>query len=108
VDKFQGNQADYILLSLVRTKSVGHLRDVRRLVVALSRARLGLYIFGRWRLFKACPELAPAMEKLALRPTDKLNICTDETFTAPATKRKTLTIDGVKHMADYVHEMRRN
>ncbi|KAE8671002.1 xanthoxin dehydrogenase-like [Hibiscus syriacus] len=42
VDKFQGQQNDFILLSLVRTRFVGHLRDVRRLVVAMSRARLGL------------------------------------------------------------------
>ncbi len=47
VDKYQGAQNDYILLSLVRTRTVGHLRDVRRLVVAMSRARLGLYVFGR-------------------------------------------------------------
>lgn len=47
MDKYQGAQNDYILLSLVRTRTVGHLRDVRRLVVAMSRARLGLYIFGR-------------------------------------------------------------
>ena len=39
VDRYQGQQNDYILLSLVRTKSVGHIRDVRRLVVAMSRAR---------------------------------------------------------------------
>ena len=51
VDKYQGSQNDYILLSLVRTKHVGHLRDVRRLIVAMSRARLGLYIFGRY----VCP-----------------------------------------------------
>ncbi len=47
VDKFQGQQADYVLLSLVRTKAIGHIRDMRRLVVAVSRARLGLYVFGR-------------------------------------------------------------
>lgn len=47
MDKYQGAQNDYILMSLVRSRSVGHLRDVRRLVVAMSRARLGLYIFGR-------------------------------------------------------------
>lgn len=47
VDKFQGSQNDYILLSLVKTKTVGHIRDVRRLIVALSRARLGLYVFAR-------------------------------------------------------------
>ena len=39
VDKFQGQQNDIIILSLVRTKTVGHLRDVRRLIVAASRAR---------------------------------------------------------------------
>ena len=30
------------------------MRDVRRLVVALSRARLGLYVFGRLDNFKVC------------------------------------------------------
>ena len=57
VDKYQGQQNDYVLLSLVRTESVGHLRDIRRLVVALSRARFGLYIFCRYSLFSSCPEL---------------------------------------------------
>ena len=47
----QGSQNNYILLSLVRTKNVGHLRDVRRLIVAMSRARLGLYVFGRVNIF---------------------------------------------------------
>ena len=60
MDKYQGQQNDYILLSLVRTKAVGHLRDVRRLVVAMSRARLGLYVFARVALFQNCFELTPA------------------------------------------------
>lgn len=64
VDKFQGQQNDYIILSLVRTKAVGHLRDIRRLVVAMSRARLGLYIFGRIALFKNCFELTPAFHQV--------------------------------------------
>ena len=51
VDKYQGQQNDYILLSLTRTKTVGHLRDVRRLVVALSRCKLGLYVFGRYFIY---------------------------------------------------------
>ena len=50
-----------MLLSLVRTAAVGHFRDVRRAVVALSRARLGLYVFGRAALFAQCAELAPAL-----------------------------------------------
>jgi intron-binding protein aquarius len=64
VDKYQGQQNDYILLSLVRTKAVGHLRDVRRLVVAMSRARLGLYVFARVSLFRNCFELAPAFKQV--------------------------------------------
>jgi intron-binding protein aquarius len=69
VDKYQGQQNDYILLSLVKTKNVGHLRDVRRLIVAMSRARLGLYIFGRVELFKSCFELAPVFNMLTRRET---------------------------------------
>lgn len=68
VDKFQGQQNDFILLSLVRTKRVGHVRDVRRLVVALSRARLGLYTFGRMDLFGNCQEIANSMNGFRSRP----------------------------------------
>eukprot|EP00923_Selenidium_pygospionis_P042265 GHVN01073199.1.p1 GENE.GHVN01073199.1~~GHVN01073199.1.p1 ORF type:complete len:1799 (-),score=441.84 GHVN01073199.1:775-5532(-) len=64
VDRFQGQQSDFVLLSLVRTKAVGHLRDVRRLVVAVSRARLGLYVFGRQSVFSRCGELRRVMGSL--------------------------------------------
>lgn len=69
VDKYQGQQNDFILLSLVRTESVGHLRDIRRLVVAASRARLGLYIFGRQHLFENCQELSHTFRLLQNKPT---------------------------------------
>ncbi|KAH7979359.1 hypothetical protein HPB49_009197 [Dermacentor silvarum] len=69
VDKYQGQQNDYVLLSLVRTRAVGHLRDVRRLVVAMSRARLGLYVFARISLFQDCFELGPTFNLLLQRPT---------------------------------------
>lgn len=58
-----------ILLSLVRTRTAGHLRDVRRLVVAMSRARLGLYVFGRVSLFSNCFELTRTFNQLLKRPT---------------------------------------
>ncbi len=45
------------------------MRDARRLVVALSRARLGLYVFGRASLFAPCFELAPAFKQLLAKPT---------------------------------------
>ncbi len=62
VDKYQGQQNDYVILSLVRSRIVGHLRDVRRLVVAMSRARLGLYVLGRQALFGNCFELQPTFK----------------------------------------------
>ncbi|XP_057789998.1 uncharacterized protein LOC131006864 [Salvia miltiorrhiza] len=68
VDKFQGQQNDFVLLSLVRTRFVGHLRDVRRLIVAMSRARLGLYVFCRRSLFEQCYELQPTFQLLLQRP----------------------------------------
>ena len=64
VDKYQGQQNDVVLLSLVRTKHVGHLRDVRRLVVSLSRARLGVYVFGSQKIFENVDELKPALKTL--------------------------------------------
>ena len=81
VDKFQGQQNDYILLSLVRTNSIGHLRDTRRLIVALSRARLGLYVFGRKKLFHDCYELLPAMNRLLQFPSE-LSLLAGESFPA--------------------------
>jgi hypothetical protein len=44
---------------------------VRRLVVALSRARLGLYVFCRRSLFEMCLELAPAFNKLLLETSEQ-------------------------------------
>ncbi|CZT50736.1 uncharacterized protein RSE6_11778 [Rhynchosporium secalis] len=49
VDSYQGEENDIILLSTVRsnqTLGVGFLDNRNRLVVALSRARRGLYLFG--------------------------------------------------------------
>jgi helicase required for RNAi-mediated heterochromatin assembly 1 len=49
VDSYQGEENDVILLSLVRSNEhtgIGFLDNKNRLVVALSRARRGLYIFG--------------------------------------------------------------
>lgn len=67
VDRYQGQQNDYIILSLVRTKTVGHIRDVRRLVVAMSRARLGLYVLARVSLFRNCFELRPTFSQVSVQ-----------------------------------------
>ena len=69
VDQFQGQQNDFILLSLVRTRHAGHIRDVRRLVVAMSRARLGLYVFARAALYGNCFELTRTVGPMLRRST---------------------------------------
>lgn len=49
VDNYQGEESDIILLSLVRSNengNVGFLKTENRICVALSRAKLGLYIMG--------------------------------------------------------------
>ena len=66
---------------MVRTKTVGHIRDLRRLVVAMSRARLGLYVFCRRSLFENCYELSQTFSLLTKRP-DTLRIVENEAFPA--------------------------
>ncbi|KAF4976079.1 hypothetical protein FZEAL_7212 [Fusarium zealandicum] len=46
VDGFQGEENEIILLSLVRSARAGFVDNENRAVVALSRARCGMYIFG--------------------------------------------------------------
>ncbi|XP_064421049.1 RNA helicase aquarius [Latimeria chalumnae] len=109
VDRFQGQQNDYIILSLVRTKAVGHLRDVRRLVVAMSRARLGLYIFARVSLFQNCFELTPAFNQLTGRPL-RLHIVPAEYFPTDRLKDTIPTypvqvIKNMPEMANFVYNM---
>ncbi|KAJ3928828.1 MAG: P-loop containing nucleoside triphosphate hydrolase protein [Lentinula lateritia] len=44
VDSFQGNEADYVLISVVRSAHVGFLRSPQRMNVMLTRCRLGMVI----------------------------------------------------------------
>ncbi|XP_033981405.1 RNA helicase aquarius isoform X1 [Trematomus bernacchii] len=108
VDRFQGQQNDYIILSLVRTKAVGHLRDVRRLVVAMSRARLGLYIFARVSLFQNCFELTPVFNQLTARPM-QLHIRPHEYYSQEqprdASGQKDQIIKNMPEMTNMVYNM---
>lgn len=110
VDKYQGQQNDFVLLSLVRTRHVGHLRDVRRLVVALSRARLGLYVFGRLNLFQQCQELKPVFDQLREKPSHLALVegehsemeMTRSVYEVPL---KSLHVQDISHMASIVKNM---
>ncbi|GAO17243.1 hypothetical protein UVI_02057230 [Ustilaginoidea virens] len=57
VDGFQGEENDIIILSLVRGPNgkPGFLTSENRAIVALSRARLGLYIFGNQEVLLESP-----------------------------------------------------
>ena len=110
VDQYQGQQNDIVLLSLVRTESVGHIKDVRRLVVAVSRARLGLYVFCRYELFSHCYELQRTFDQFAKLP-HKLQLVIGETF---PTERKLeeeipneqlYAVDDVSNLGLIVHRM---
>ena len=50
VDKAQGREYDFVLLDLVtaggRLYPLGFTTDVRRMCVGLSRAKIGMLIFG--------------------------------------------------------------
>ncbi|XP_027360461.1 RNA helicase aquarius isoform X2 [Abrus precatorius] len=108
VDKFQGQQNDFILLSLVRTRFVGHLRDVRRLVVAMSRARLGLYVFCRRSLFEQCYELQPTFQLLLKRPDRlALNVSEITSYTErdvgdPGPRHHVHLVSGVEEMRSII------
>jgi intron-binding protein aquarius len=98
-----------IILSLTRTTRVGYLRDIRRLTVALSRARLGLYILGRRTVFESCHELREAFSRLLSGRPDKLMVVTGEMYGGVARlvgdKVESTEMTGVEHMGQYVYEM---
>jgi len=110
VDQYQGQQNEIILLSLVRTKAVGHLRDVRRLVVAVSRARLGLYIFCREALFSNCHELKTTLQQFQDK-SNKLQLVLGET--RPSERKlgddipseQIFEVEDVTHLGSMVHSM---
>ncbi|KAL0219057.1 hypothetical protein P9112_004710 [Eukaryota sp. TZLM1-RC] len=116
VDAFQGRDNDYVLLSLVRSKSIGHLADVRRLVVAFSRAKLGLWVFGRRSLFTGVRDspIEPTFSQLAQRPGD-LVLVSDETFkdcqrtiVDEVPEARTVVLEGLMSVSKYVGNLLQN
>lgn len=96
-----------VILSLTRTLRVGYLRDIRRLTVALSRARLGLYILGRRDIYESCYELKEAFQLLFQRP-DKLMLTTGEMFPTGrlvVDEVEATEMTGIEHLGQYVFQM---
>jgi intron-binding protein aquarius len=80
--------------------------------VALSRARLGLYILGRREVFESCFELRQAFDLLLQRP-DKLQLVTGELFPSNRVLKEEegesvtgeTQMENVEHLGQYVFEM---
>ena len=64
IDNYQGEENDIVLLSVVRScssselkPSIGFVKDENRICVALSRAKMGLYVIGNFRHISRNSEL---------------------------------------------------
>ena len=79
VDSFQGQEADIVVFSAVRTESEGFVNDAQRINVALTRAKRVLRIVGDMSFWSSTSKLS-AMNKLVeychqsrlIRSDDKL------------------------------------
>jgi intron-binding protein aquarius len=93
---------------MTRTLRPGYLRDLRRLTVALSRSRLGLYILGRKAIFESCYDIQDAFKLLFDRP-NKLQLVVGEMFPTQRpleeVKVESTEMAGVEHLGQYVFEM---
>lgn len=72
VDRFQGREADLVLLSMRNTRRIGFLDSPNRLNVALTRARQQLYVIGDARYFGGCDvsELSELVRSTRTRKPD--------------------------------------
>lgn len=93
VDRFQGGQADYVLVSFARNKCsrkrLGRtfMAKPERINVALSRARSLLVVLGASRMLEACPVSLPPLDHPG-EPTEQ-----------PVYRR---IVDGLKATGDFV------
>lgn len=108
VAAYQSQESDYVLLSLVRTSISIELADQRMLTTALSRARLGLYVFGRRSALP--PSTMSFFEPLMLAPDDKLELVTVEMYGSctrleKESSNRVARMENVMHLGKYVYEM---
>eukprot|EP00961_Rhodomonas_salina_P069051 927172-Rhodomonas_salina.1 len=70
VDRYQGSENDYVIVSLVRCNSngdIGFLKEPARRVVAQSRARLGMYFVGSRSTFDKSEHWRRLTQEMAKR-----------------------------------------
>ncbi|ANB15405.1 ATP-dependent RNA helicase NAM7 [Sugiyamaella lignohabitans] len=114
IDQYQGEDNDYIILSLVRTKSPGFVSDPRVLTEALSRARLGLYVLGRREVIASSPQVEEFAKRLFPESSGEntndstsndLLVVPGELYHKPLQVRNPVAMQGLAHLGQYVHEM---
>lgn len=65
VDQYQGDENDYVFVSLVRSNpdnNLGHVRIKNRMCVACSRAKSGLYMFGNVKCLASASHWRKALD----------------------------------------------
>jgi len=65
VDSMQGREKDHVILSCVRTKSIGFLSDRQRTNVALSRCKKTLTIIGHFKNLRQNPTWREVLDTLS-------------------------------------------
>jgi superfamily I DNA and/or RNA helicase len=81
VDNYQGEEDDFILLSLVRSnksKKIGFLKILNRVCVAFSRAKEGFFVVGNFDFLASCNDNWKRIYELAIKKeiiSDKLTLC---------------------------------
>ena len=65
VDRFQGHEADFVLLSFVKSGTIGFLNSPNRLNVALTRARYQIMLIGDREFFRSEKCRSPLLRALA-------------------------------------------
>lgn len=64
VDKFQGQEADIVYLSMVQNDRVGFLDSVNRVNVAITRAKEKIIIFGDRKFYRSRQQHSELLQKL--------------------------------------------
>ena len=109
VQDYSLSQNEFVLLSLVRTRSPGIFTDVRQYATAMSAAKRGLYVFGRLSVYKDAPEIDVGFKLLAGSLSNGLEICEGETYgctrLVKAKPRNTLAFGDCVSIGKYVNEL---
>ena len=109
VSGYVGQQNDYILVSLVRSSPCDELEDLGILQSAFSRARLGLYVFGK-RSAIYSSHLSQTFKSLDVEESGKLILTVGEMYPSKRSLKaaadiKTVAMEDVTHLGQYVFEM---